>query len=324
MTLLYYLMKNIFIHLIASLSLTATATTLPLSETFDGLSLGSVAGQNDWTLLSGIAQVQTNAVATGTKALEIQDGSVSHALSSGGSSVWVRFQARITVAPSDNPTVINANTSVAFFVNTNRNLVVYSNTTPIELSVQMETNVWTQFDVYCDYTASTWMLSVNSNTVAQQLGLYSASSQLESLLIANDSASSAYVDELTVQDTELSAGLADSDSDGLPDWWELRHFGSITNATPGGLAANGRSYLDAYIAGLDPADETATFSVTRLNARKFGWSRQPSRQYDIYWASNLISGFSMIYANITASEFEDTNTVRTAETSGFYQIRVHK
>jgi hypothetical protein len=84
------------------------------------------------------------------------------------------------------------------------------------------------------------------------------------------------------------------------------------------------SYLDVYIAGLNPNDANAEFNLDRITTQKFSWSRQTGRQYDIYWTSNLTSGFTLIYTNITASEFEDTDTARTAEAARFYQVRVHK
>jgi hypothetical protein len=317
-------MKNVFIFLFASWALVASANTLPFTETFDDLNSGSVSNQNSWTLLSGSAQVQTNFVAAGIKSLEIQSGSVTHALAGNASSVWISFQARITSAPETNPSVSNANTSVAFFVNTNRNIVAYSNEIPVELDIQIETNVWTRFDVYCNYDTLTWMLSVNSNTVAESLGLFSANTQLDSLLIVNESPAPAYFDELSIQDTEPATDLADSDNDELPDWWELRYFGGITNAASGALASNGLSNRDNYIAGLNPDDSGDRLELHRQDGRRFGWSRKEGRRYDIYWTTNLLSGFSLIHENITDSEFEESDSVRAAENSGFYQIRVKK
>lgn len=310
--------------MIAGLSLTAMASTLPFSETFDGLTSGSVSNQNNWTLLSGSAQVQTNTAAAGSKALLIQSGSVSHSLSSSESLVWVRFQAKLTEKPTSNYTTPDSNASVAFFVNTNLNLVVYSNQTPVTLSGILPTNAWLQFDVYCDYTNKQWMLSVNGTAVAANLGLYSSNNPVAEVKLANSSSASVYVDELSVVDVEPSYTTSDTDGDGIPDWWEQRYFGGITNAAANALAANGMTRLQAYIAGLDPADANATFDLARLDTRKFSWVRQPGRQYDIYWTSNLLSGFNLIYPDVPESDFEDTNTVRMTEASGFYQIRVHK
>jgi len=45
----------------------------------------------------------------------------------------------------------------------------------------------------------------------------------------------------------------DSDSDGLPNWWEMAYFGSTTAATPGADAdGDGATNLQEYVAGSDP------------------------------------------------------------------------
>jgi len=46
---------------------------------------------------------------------------------------------------------------------------------------------------------------------------------------------------------------ADSDSDGIPDWWELKYFGSFTGCDAGGDAnGNGVNNLNEYLLGHDP------------------------------------------------------------------------
>jgi len=312
--------------MLALSALSVSASTLPFLETFDELTNNaSIQNQNGWVLASGTsATIQSGVVATNsTQALEIQNSQVTHDLSSDGSSIWIRFQARIIAAPEADPVITNTNTSVAFFVNTNRNLVVYNSTNPVVLNTQLSTNEWCQFDVYCDYANMKWILSVNGTTVASNLSLYSANSQIASLQIANNSANAVYLDELAVQDTEPASGLTDTDGDGLPDWWEQRYTDSITSAATNEIAANGQSFLYNYVAGLDPDNSSDVLSAVRENGRRFSWERKAARQYDIYWTSNLTSGFSFI-DTADGYEFEDTNTVRTAEAAAFYQIRVHK
>ena len=54
-------------------------------------------------------------------------------------------------------------------------------------------------------------------------------------------------------------GTLDTDNDGLPDWWESRYFGNITNALPQAAAANRFSNLQCYWLGLDPTNPNSTF-----------------------------------------------------------------
>ena len=225
-------MKNKICILISMLTVGAVASTL-LEETFETSTIGSISGQNSWVLESGTGDVQTNKVNSGAQALKIQSGSVSHALSSTESEVWTRFQVFVEDAPDTDPVVTAANTSVAFFINTNLTLTVYSNTTPVALSESVATNAWTRFDVYCDYSNMTWNLSMNGTTVSAGLPLYSSNAQVEEVLIANNSTSPVYIDEINILDQELTTDSPDIDSDGIPDWWGTKifwkHHGLLTN-----------------------------------------------------------------------------------------------
>jgi len=90
-------------------------------------------------------------------------------------------------------------TSAAFYINTNGHLVVYNNTTPVELTaVQLQTNTWIQFDIYCDYDLQQWGLSINKTNIADKLGFYSLGTEVKSLVLENASASVAYIDSLDI------------------------------------------------------------------------------------------------------------------------------
>lgn len=311
------------------LLISSAASQLPFVETFeaaDGVAVGTINGQNDWALESGIAQnasVQSNVFQSGSQALELQNAVVSHALSNNNASVWLHFQARCTAAPAANPSVSGANTSLAFFVNTNLNLVVYSNTVPVELSVQMPTNIWTRFDIYCDYDDLYWDLSMNGINIASGLPLYSTNTQMESLLISNTSTSPVYVDQIDVVDTEQTAGgLPDSDGDGIPDWWEQKHFGGVTNVVAGNPSGNtGFSYLDTYIAGLSPF-YFDPFSISAVpGGNGLSWTPVVSRLYSVYWSSNLLEGFTW-QQDIPYPQSEFIDPVHTNEPAGFYRLEV--
>ena len=302
------------------------ASSLPFLETFevaDGVMLGTIKGQNGWVLESGSGEVQSGIWQTGSQALEIQNGQVSHNLSSDGSALWLHFQARCTTAPSANPTITDANTSLAFFVNTNLNLVVYSNTVPVELSAQMPTNVWTRFDVYCDYDDKYWDLSMDGVNVAAGLPLYSANNQVGSMILGNEGASSIYIDQIDVADMEQTAGgLPDSDSDEIPDWWEQKYFGGVTAVIAGNPSGNpGFSYLQTYIAGISPFFSDP-FIVSVIPAGNgLSWTPVPSRLYAVYWVSNLMDAF-VWQQDIPYPQSEFIDTIHNEEASGFYRLKV--
>jgi hypothetical protein len=312
-------MSKYCLLILVSLVLSARASVLPFSENFDTLTLGSIDNTKPgWVSLAGTNNIQSDVIAGGSQALEIKSGVVQHALSNtgGGTSVWVSFQARITAAPSEAPVVTNPNTSVAFFINTNLNIVVYSNQIPIPLSASVQTNTWTRFDVYCDYGSLTWKLNVDGVSVASNLVLFSTNQQIDSLVIANESSASAYFDELVVETTD------DTNNNGIPDWWEQCHFGGITNA-PSGVVTNGMTCEQMYIAGLEPSVADDIPKLDPTDRKKINWIRKTGRKYDIYWSSNLTSGFTFIQT-ATGSEFQDTATNRTARPAGFYKIKVSR
>lgn len=66
---------------------------------------------------------------------------------------------------------------------------------------------------------------------------------------------------------EVSVGMADygadehvdADADGLPDWWEISHFGSVTSATAAGddeTPPDGLTNLEEYLLGYQPLNRT--------------------------------------------------------------------
>lgn len=304
----------------------AVSEQLPFLETFEvanGVTNGSIDGQNGWVLESGTADVQTSVVQAGSQALQIQNAEVSHDLSSSNSAIWLHFQVRCTAVPEANPRMSNENASLAFFVNTNLNLVVYSNTAPVELSAQIQTNVWTRFDIYCDYDGLYWDLAMDGTNVAAGLPLYSTNTQMEVLSVANGSASPVYLDQIDIADTEqTSSGLPDSDNDEIPDWWEQKHFGGVTSVVAGNPSGNaGLSYLQTYIAGVSPTNFDPFVVSPVSGGNGLQWIPVPSRLYSVYWATNLMDGFAW-QEDIPYPQSEFIDTIHTDEPVGFYRLKV--
>lgn len=304
------------------------ASPLPFVETFeaaDGVGEGPINGQNGWVMSGSSADVQSDVVQEGSQALRIQGGQVFHDLSSSNSAVWLHFQARCDAAPTANPTVSDANTSLAFFVNTNLNLVVYSNTVPVELSAQVPTNRWIRFDVYCDYEDKHWDLSMDGVNVAAGLPLYSTNSQIGSITVGNEGSSPVYIDQIDVADTEqTSAGLPDSDGDQIPDWWEQKYFGSPTGVPASDPSGNdGLTYLETYVAGVSPFSYDP-FEVDPLPAGNgMSWEPVPSRVYSVYWTSSLTDAFTWVEdLPYPEAEFVDGDPSHAADPSGFYTLKV--
>ena len=50
--------------------------------------------------------------------------------------------------------------------------------------------------------------------------------------------------------------LSDGDGDGLPDWWEMIYFGSLSQTAAGDYDGDGTSNLSEYLQGRDPTKGT--------------------------------------------------------------------
>lgn len=297
------------------------ASPLPFTETFDELSTGDLAGQNGW-MAAGTAALVQSVAAHQNQALELTDAVVDRDLIGTRNCAWLSFWACCTARPSENPSVEDPDTSFAFFMNTNGLLSVYSNTVPVELPVEIPTNVWTRFDVYCDYDQQTWDLSVNKTNVAAGLPLYSSGRRVSGLYIKNASPSPAYVDSITMADREPVADPVDTDGDTLPDWWEQRHFGTVRAGQPDAVSSNlVNSVRNAYIAGLDP-NQTNHFRIERIDpdSRHLSWQAQYGRRYSVYWTTNLLDGFELVRSGITGDGVVDIPV--TNHFGGFYRVNV--
>jgi WD40 repeat protein len=81
-------------------------------------------------------------------------------------------------------------------------------------------------------------------------------------------------------------GVRDSDGDGLPDWWEIEHFGNL--AQTGGADPDGDGYtnLQEYQNGTDPT----VFDIGPMSiwtAVEVGWRSVAGTNYQVQWASAL-------------------------------------
>lgn len=87
---------------------------------------------------------------------------------------------------------------------------------------------------------------------------------------------------------------ADTDGDGLPDAWELLHFGSITNAEPDLDAdGDGQVNIEHYISGTDPTNIVSFFKIDAMtqNPLPSVWvSSASGRQYRLMQSTALATG----------------------------------
>ncbi|CAN5386787.1 hypothetical protein BH23VER1_BH23VER1_10990 [soil metagenome] len=78
--------------------------------------------------------------------------------------------------------------------------------------------------------------------------------------------------------------LADTDLDGLPDWWEEMFFGDLSQGPSDDSDGDGQSNLSEYFSGFDPSDPASVFALTAVDALPDGqfeltWNSVPDRLY---------------------------------------------
>jgi hypothetical protein len=117
----------------------------------------------------------------------------------------------------------------------------------------------------------------------------------------------------------------DADGDGLPDSWETEYFGLPSYLSPESLCSNGiNTVWDAYIAGLDPTDPNDRFLVGGTMAGDLGvlsWPAVSGRVYDVWFSTNLLSGFDLIYSNLPWTQNSVTGAVSEVD-NAYYKIDV--
>jgi len=128
--------------------------------------------------------------------------------------------------------------------------------------------------------------------------------------------------------------LQDADGDGMPDQWEMDHFGG-TEVPNGGAEEDwdhdGSSNLDEYLAGTDPTDAASALAISSIltssdSTITITWRSVGGKYYAILRTTDLTSGFDQIEAaNIPATPPENFYTIENGQTeSVYYQIAVER
>jgi subtilisin family serine protease len=127
--------------------------------------------------------------------------------------------------------------------------------------------------------------------------------------------------------------IVDTDTNGLPDWWELQYFGHLTGTVAGADADHdGMSNLAEWLAGTDPTNASSYLRAMALpfassNAFVVRWPSVAGKYYRLERATNLLTGFnSVVLTNIAATA--PTNTVTDTTVlpgkARFYRVGVEQ
>jgi subtilisin family serine protease len=126
--------------------------------------------------------------------------------------------------------------------------------------------------------------------------------------------------------------MVDTDGNGLPDWWELQYFGHLTGTDPNADPDHdGMSNLEEWLAGTNPTNAASCLrltplSVTNASSIVVSWQSVTGKTYWLERSTNLLTGFSTISTNITATA--PTNTLIDTDilpgNTRFYRVGVEQ
>ncbi|HTI98440.1 MAG TPA: type VI secretion system tube protein TssD [Dongiaceae bacterium] len=126
--------------------------------------------------------------------------------------------------------------------------------------------------------------------------------------------------------------VADSDGDGIPDWWMMKYFGHVAGEAADNSMANqdadhdGLSNAQEYIAGTDPTNPDSVLKVTKINAGNglvnLTWSSVAGKTYTIYSASQVDGPYSPMLAVPSAGDGVTSTNLAGSPYNQFYRVGV--
>lgn len=137
----------------------------------------------------------------------------------------------------------------------------------------------------------------------------------------------------SVQTHTIAAG-ADTDHDGLPDAWELQHFGTLATGPNDDPDGDGMSNLQEYLAGTDPKSAASSLQITDISAPapgtavKLTWTSVTNRFYNVYELLDITAGpgFDSGLGTITPDGPVTTSRLvtNTNAPNRFYRVRAFR
>jgi hypothetical protein len=177
---------------------------LPFVETFEDRTLGDLDGQYGWVAADTEVQGSVTHLASAKAACldTNRTAAMSHTFADGQTDVWTDFFAKLVFGDPAGAGTPSEDSTTAFFVNTNGQVVVYDGTNLAELthSPLVEGDDWVRFTVHSDYTDQEWDLYLDGQPVGLALDFYSTNSTSYGTFgVMNTGTNNAYIDDINIQ-----------------------------------------------------------------------------------------------------------------------------
>ena len=323
----------------------------PFAETFETIPSdmagkpGPVSGQHGWVgnpINSAI--IQAEEAEEGNQSCSMKSGALNLDYFNPSSNVWIKLHLRMQPkkhfkSPPDTATAI-------FWVHPDGRLRAYDGASVITLETSsISSNVWTHFNINCDYQTQTWLLFQGTNMVAEDLAFYSSNrDHFQSLqIIENSSGNKSYIDDVLLTEDIIDifpldtdgdgipdTGDHDDDNDGIPDDWEILHAMDPLDYADATLHydTDGLNNLAEYIAGTDPCNALSTFAIVALTNDPAGvilyFDTSTGRLYAVDGNINIQStnGWQDLTNHIPGSGSQ-TSLRMPPQQKSFYRLRVN-
>jgi hypothetical protein len=272
---------------------------LPWSEPFDGLTAGTLDGQNGWQADS--ATVQTNRTAQGSKALELTAAHASdQALQTFGAygitNIWIDMMLQPQPGALPEADEITGRSAALLAADPAGYLSGYDGTFQewvTSSNMPAATGQWLRVTMGLDYHAKTWRLNVDNILMAQNLGFKdNQTPELTHAAWKNSVLGNAYLDEVSIVTSE--PGHLDDDGDTLPNVWEKTQGLDANDATDAAQDSDGDalSNADEYAAGTDALNaDTDNDALVDGMETLFAEDPVSSNQYQqVPWNTGFESG----------------------------------
>ena len=83
----------------------------------------------------------------------------------------------------------------------------------------------------------------------------------------------------------VTVAFTDSDNDGMPDAWEIAHFGDLSRDGTGDEDGDGMTDRAEYLAGTDPRDDFSVLRIVQIQPDAIGvhvtWESVPGKLYRV-------------------------------------------